>query len=197
MVHCATCGAHCECSLSDTGGPPPAGGTLQERLHAGNIAWDVRLRVMFEASVALLFLHSSSPAIMHRDFKPSNIMLTRGGMAKLTDVGLAKEVPMGGSRLATHSSVAGSQGFIDPRYIQTREYRAASDVYSVGVSLLMVLLGHTDPTGTVQEVMDAKVEAEEMQLLDGRPGTGDWDTEKAAALMSLALKCVHSRPAIR
>eukprot|EP00873_Tetraselmis_striata_P010696 jgi/Tetstr1/430960/TSEL_020715.t1 len=168
------------------------GGTLEDRLREGDVAWNVRLRMMYDACVGLLFLHNSSPAIMHRDFKPSNILLSQSGMAKLGDVGLAKEAPLGGSRLSTHSSVVGSLGFIDLQYLNTGVYRAASDVYSVGVTLLLVLLGRTDATGVVSEMVDARADGDEMDILDRRPGAGSWDMEKAARVMSLALQCVHS-----
>eukprot|EP00873_Tetraselmis_striata_P035672 jgi/Tetstr1/455936/TSEL_042717.t1 len=168
------------------------GGTLEDRLREGDVAWNVRLRMMYDACVGLLFLHNSSPAIMHRDFKPSNILLSQSGMAKLGDVGLAKEAPLGGSRLSTHSSVVGSLGFIDLQYLNTGVYRAASDVYSVGVTLLLVLLGRTDATGVVSEMVDARADGDEMDMLDRRPGAGSWDMEKAARVMSLALQCVHS-----
>eukprot|EP00873_Tetraselmis_striata_P035807 jgi/Tetstr1/456071/TSEL_042841.t1 len=174
------------------------GGTLEERLREGNAAWNVRMRMLYEACVGLLFLHNSSPsAILHRDFKPSNILLSRSGMAKLADVGLAKAVPVGGTRISSHSTVVGSLGFIDPHYIQSAEYRAASDVYSVGVSILLALLGRTEPTGMVDEVKDAKEDGVEMDLLDRWPGAGQWDSAKAASVMRLALRCVHSNQSRR
>eukprot|EP00873_Tetraselmis_striata_P035802 jgi/Tetstr1/456066/TSEL_042836.t1 len=174
------------------------GGTLEERLREGNAAWNVRMRMLYEACVGLLFLHNSSPsAILHRDFKPSNILLSGSGMAKLADVGLAKAVPVGGTRISSHSTVVGSLGFIDPHYIQSAEYRAASDVYSVGVSILLALLGRTEPTGMVDEVKDAKDDGMEMDLLDRRPGAGQWDSAKAASVMRLALRCVHSNQSRR
>jgi len=169
------------------------GGTLEDRLREGDVAWNVRLRMMYDACVGLLFLHNSSPAIMHRDFKPSNILLSQSGMAKLGDVGLAKEAPLGGSRLSTHSSVVGSLGFIDLQYLNTGVYRAASDVYSVGVTLLLVLLGRTDATGVVSEMVDARADGDEMDMLDRRPGAGSWNMEKATRIMGLALQCVHSQ----
>eukprot|EP00873_Tetraselmis_striata_P012790 jgi/Tetstr1/433054/TSEL_022389.t1 len=174
------------------------GGTLEERLREGNAAWNVRMRMLYESCVGLLFLHNSSPsAILHRDFKPSNILLSRSGMAKLADVGLAKAVPVGGTRISSHSTVVGSLGFIDPHYIQSAEYRAASDVYSMGVSILLALLGRTEPTGMVDEVKDAKEDGVEMDLLDRRPGAGQWDSAKAASVMRLALRCVHSNQSRR
>eukprot|EP00873_Tetraselmis_striata_P035797 jgi/Tetstr1/456061/TSEL_042831.t1 len=174
------------------------GGTLEERLREGDAAWNVRMRMLYEACVGLLFLHNSSPsAILHRDFKPSNILLSGSGMAKLADVGLAKAVPVGGTRISSHSTVVGSLGFIDPHYIQSAEYRAASDVYSVGVSILLALLGRTEPTGMVDEVKDAKDDGVEMDLLDRRPGAGQWDRAKAASVMRLALQCVHSNQSRR
>eukprot|EP00873_Tetraselmis_striata_P035808 jgi/Tetstr1/456072/TSEL_042842.t1 len=174
------------------------GGTLEERLREGDAAWNVRMRMLYEACVGLLFLHNSSPsAILHRDFKPSNILLSGSGMAKLADVGLAKAVPVGGTRISSHSTVVGSLGFIDPHYVQSSEYRAASDVYSVGVSILLALLGRTEPTGMVFEVKDAKEDGVEMDLLDRRPGAGQWDSAKAASVMRLALRCVHSNQSRR
>eukprot|EP00873_Tetraselmis_striata_P012791 jgi/Tetstr1/433055/TSEL_022390.t1 len=174
------------------------GGTLEERLREGDAAWNVRMRMLYEACVGLLFLHNSSPsAILHRDFKPSNILLSRSGMAKLADVGLAKAVPVGGTRISSHSTVVGSPGFIDPHYIQSAEYRAASDVYSVGVSILLALLGRTEPNNIIVEVKDAKDDGVEMDLLDRRPGAGQWDSAKAASVMRLALQCVHSNQSRR
>eukprot|EP00873_Tetraselmis_striata_P020556 jgi/Tetstr1/440820/TSEL_029127.t1 len=82
-------------------------------------------------------------AILHRDFKPSNVMLSSSGTAKLADMGLAKAVASGSTRLCTHADMSGSPGFIDPQQMQRRKYFAASDVYSVGVFMLMVLLGRT------------------------------------------------------
>mmetsp|Transcript_25456 Transcript_25456/g.65566 ORF Transcript_25456/g.65566 Transcript_25456/m.65566 type:complete len:156 (-) Transcript_25456:443-910(-) len=49
----------------------------------------------------------------------------------------------------------------------------------------------------VDEVKDAKVDGVEMGLLDSRPGAGQWDNAKAASLMCLALKCVHSNQSRR
>eukprot|EP00873_Tetraselmis_striata_P043994 jgi/Tetstr1/464258/TSEL_009063.t1 len=167
------------------------GGSLEDRLMKGDMPWQARLRALYEACVGLHVLHNQAPPILHRDFKPSNILLAKDGAAKLADVGLAKKLAPGGSRLITHSTLVGSLGFVDEHYRRTGEYRPASDVYAVGVSILMALLGRTDPSGIVEEVREAMLDSIEMELLDGRPATGEWDLNQAKVAMRLALACVQ------
>jgi len=76
--------------------------------------------------------------VVHRDFKPSNILVHRNGQAKLADFGLAKRVTRGGS---LDDSLAGTPYFMAPELFRTRPASKASDVYAVGVSFYYLLTG--------------------------------------------------------
>jgi serine/threonine protein kinase len=79
------------------------------------------------------------PPVIHRDVKPSNILLDENMVAKLADFGISKV----GSTFDTHISTrpAGTPGFLDPDYFITRQLTPASDVYGFGVVLLEMITG--------------------------------------------------------
>eukprot|EP00271_Cylindrocystis_brebissonii_P008398 TRINITY_DN2262_c0_g5_i1.p1 TRINITY_DN2262_c0_g5~~TRINITY_DN2262_c0_g5_i1.p1 ORF type:complete len:435 (-),score=89.90 TRINITY_DN2262_c0_g5_i1:1362-2666(-) len=101
------------------------------------IAWDDRLKIAYGAARGLAFLHGLN--IVHRDFKPSNILLDEEYNAKLTDFGLAKILDAGASHASTR--IMGSLGYLDPKYVETGELTKKSDVYGFGIMLLELLTG--------------------------------------------------------
>lgn len=50
------------------------------------------MKILFEVSKALAFLHSREPPIIHRDIKPENIFITSNHIGIIGDFGIAKEV---------------------------------------------------------------------------------------------------------
>ncbi|KAF2303996.1 hypothetical protein GH714_026059 [Hevea brasiliensis] len=101
--------------------------------------WPTRLRIVLAAAQGLSYLHhDSSPPIIHRDVKSSNILLDSAFNAKITDFGLARVLVKKGEDTA--SVVAGSVGYIAPEY-QTARLNEKIDVYSFGVVLLELTTG--------------------------------------------------------
>jgi serine/threonine protein kinase len=91
--------------------------------------------------VAQALHHAHQRRVVHRDVKPDNILLAADGRAKLTDLGLAKDVDAG-SALTRPSSGLGTPNFMAPE--QFRDVRNAdprSDVYSLGATLYMAITG--------------------------------------------------------
>lgn len=85
----------------------------------------------------LRFLHENH--VLHRDFKTSNILLSRRTCrAKLADFGLARELEHGESRVDTF---VGTVGYMAPERLNGREYTYASDVWALGICVLECLLG--------------------------------------------------------
>lgn len=83
-----------------------------KRLQRGPLPWEESLVLMRQMALALA--HAHQHGIVHRDVKPSNIMLLREGAAKLADLGLARS-PNAGEVTSTQSGmVVGSPAYVSP-----------------------------------------------------------------------------------
>lgn len=102
--------------------------------------WLRRLDVAVGIAQGLDYLHSfADPPVIHRDVKPSNILLDNNLVAKLADFGLSKSTL--GFETHVSTAPAGTAGYIDPQYFWRRQLTTASDVYGFGVVLLELITG--------------------------------------------------------
>lgn len=108
--------------------------------------------VNFVLQIASALRHTSANGVVHRDVKPSNIIITPSGRAKLVDLGLARkesaesvqELTLAGTTLGTFDYISPEQAK-DPRSVDVR-----SDIYSLGCTLYQMLTGEPPyPEGTV------------------------------------------------
>lgn len=86
----------------------------------------------------LVYLQQQVPPVIHRDIKPENLLVDkqREIAVYLVDFGLAK---IGGEEVAASSAVKGTLGFMPPEQIFNRQLTEASDLYSLGVTLICLL----------------------------------------------------------
>lgn len=119
-------------------------GSLEDQLHGPShgsaLTWFLRMKIALDSARGLEHLHEHcNPAVIHRDFKSSNILLDASFNAKLSDFGLA--VTTVGCAANTNIDLVGTFGYVAPEYLLDGKLTEKSDVYAYGVVLLELLFG--------------------------------------------------------
>lgn len=86
----------------------------------------------------LKYLQNRVPPVIHRDLKPENILVNNRMNVSLVDFGFAR---IGGGEVAASSVVKGTLGFMPPEQMFNRQLTVASDLYSLGATLICLLIG--------------------------------------------------------
>lgn len=121
-------------------------GSVESHLHGVDketspLDWGTRMKIALGAARGLAYLHEdSSPRVIHRDFKASNILLEHDFTPKVSDFGLARTA-MDEENRHISTRVMGTFGYVAPEYAMTGHLLVKSDVYSYGVVLLELLSG--------------------------------------------------------
>jgi non-specific serine/threonine protein kinase len=112
------------------------GGNLHDALQRGPWHPEAAAQLLDQITGALEAAHRQG--IVHRDVKPENILLDRGGNAYLSDFGIAKD--LADAAAATDpEAVPGSLWYISPEQAQSQPVTAQSDLYSLGIVMYQVL----------------------------------------------------------
>lgn len=121
------------------------GQTLKDLLNKGALPLADILRIMTPIADALTYAHSQG--VLHRDVKPSNIIIDNNGTPFLTDFGLARIARAGESTMSA-DMLLGTPYYISPEQAQGGiEIDARADVYSFGVVLYELIVGRLPFTG--------------------------------------------------
>jgi serine/threonine protein kinase len=122
-----------------------SGITVQERLKTGPLPAAEVTRLGAQLARGLAEAHASG--IVHRDIKPSNLCLTRDGLIKILDFGIATGPPRLSPTATTRTDgalltdFAGTLGYMAPELLHGLPADARTDIFSVGVVLYEMLCG--------------------------------------------------------
>ncbi|KAI3689220.1 hypothetical protein L2E82_47173 [Cichorium intybus] len=111
---------------------------LHEQDYISSMTFERRLNIATQTAEALAHIHSTTQ-IVHRDIKSLNILLTDDYIAKVSDFGISRFIPVDETHLQT--LVHGTLGYIDPEYFRSGILTEKSDVYSFGMVLVELLTG--------------------------------------------------------
>ncbi|HEL1584711.1 TPA: Stk1 family PASTA domain-containing Ser/Thr kinase [Streptococcus suis] len=95
------------------------------------------VRIMGQILLAMRLAHTRG--IVHRDLKPQNVLLTRDGVAKVTDFGIA--VAFAETSLTQTNSMLGSVHYLSPEQARGSKATVQSDIYAMGIILFEMLTG--------------------------------------------------------
>ena len=114
------------------------GGTLQDRLSGGRMSLNESLAFLRQLLDALR--HAHERGVIHRDIKPQNVLLTKGGVPKLSDFGLAWVV--GQDDRFESDRREGTSRFLAPELLNREESpNPRTDIYALGLTFYQMLTG--------------------------------------------------------
>jgi Tol biopolymer transport system component/predicted Ser/Thr protein kinase len=121
-----------------------AGETLEQHLEKGRLEFRQGLEWSISMADALAQAHAAG--IVHRDVKPSNIIITSTGLLKILDFGLAKltQVPddsQAGERLTQDGRIVGTPPYLSPEQAKCEKVDARSDIFSLGAMMYEMFTG--------------------------------------------------------
>jgi len=126
--------------------------------------------------------------VIHRDFKPHNVIVDEHGHAKVTDFGIARA---GASEMTETGSIMGTAQYLSPEQAQGHAVTATSDIYSIGVMLYEMLAGRLPFEG------DSAVAVALKHLSEQPPPISQWRPDVHPALEAVVMAALAKDPAQR
>jgi eukaryotic-like serine/threonine-protein kinase len=126
--------------------------------------------------------------VIHRDFKPHNVIMDDNGAVKVTDFGIARA---GASEMTETGSIMGTAQYLSPEQAQGHAVTAASDLYSIGVMLYEMLAGRLPFEG------DSAVSVALKHLSEPPPPISQFRPDVSPALESVVMAALAKDPAHR
>lgn len=167
---------------ADTAGDTPfmvleliEGRTLRDCVEDGPM--DVEEVRRLGAALAEALAHVHAHGLMHRDVKPSNILLDDDDVPRLADFGLARLED--GARLTRADQIVGTAAYLAPEQVRGAEISAAVDVYALGLVLLECLTGRREYEGAEIEAAVAR-----LHRPPGVPDDLPFDLKRLLSLMT-------------
>ncbi len=162
------------------------GPTLESLLAHAPLPVELSVGIVSQVLSALGYAHRQG--VIHRDIKPTNVVLSRGGAVKLIDFGIA--LAEFNPRMTQTGMVLGSLAYMAPEQLTGQHADARADLYSVGITLYQAVTGKRAIEGANEyEMMNAHVHQAPIPPVQHNPALSQ--ELSAAILKSLAKNPAH------
>ncbi|ACA44676.1 Stk1 family PASTA domain-containing Ser/Thr kinase [Clostridium botulinum] len=164
------------------------GKTLKELIvEKGKIDPKETVRISKQIASALVCAHRNN--IIHRDIKPHNILVTKEGIVKVTDFGIAKA--SNSATITNSSKVMGSAHYFSPEQAKGSFVDSRTDIYSLGIVMYEMLVGKVPFDG------ESPVSVAVKHIQNEVVAPKEIDDKVPESLNSLVLKCLEKNPVKR
>ncbi|KAM7085126.1 ankyrin repeat and protein kinase domain-containing protein 1 isoform 1-T1 [Molossus nigricans] len=174
-----------------------ANGSLERMLPTHSLCWQLKFRIIHETSLAMNFLHSIEPPLLHLDLKPGNILLDSNMHVKISDFGLSKWMEQSTRmQYIERSALRGTLSYIPPEmFLESNKAPGPKyDVYSFGIVVWEVLTQKKPYSGLHMMSIIIRVAVGMRPCL--RSVSDEWPGE-AQQLAELMRRCWDQDPAKR
>ena len=162
------------------------GGTLKQQL-GKPMPWQEAVKLLLPVAEALDYAHSQG--IIHRDVKPSNILLTQRGQPMLTDFGIAKLLESEETQTLTGTGAGvGTPEYMAPEQVNARSVDQRADIYSLGVVLYELI------TGRKPFQADTPMAVMIMQARDPLPRPAQFVRDLPEGVEKMLIKALAKKP---
>ncbi|KAF4318222.1 hypothetical protein BBO99_00000690 [Phytophthora kernoviae] len=156
------------------------------------LTWgDHKATIALHIAEALVYLHSLSPVVIHRDLKSKNVLLNTEMEAKLSDFGISCE------RRTAEAPMAAGMGtsfWIAPEVLRGDDYDEKADMYSFGVVLSELDTDDFPYTNTTNQPGGVLQEGEILQLVANGEMRPTFTPECPSSILQLAHWCLQWKP---
>lgn len=148
------------------------GRSLEEEIEArGRLDEETTRSILRQLAAALEQAHRNG--IVHRDVKPSNIVMANGGQVKLMDFGLALDPEVEKNVCGGEALRVGTPVYMAPEQINGEALSGQSDIYSLGIIAYEMLIGRAPYTGNILQIMQQHVNSPMPDPSEVRQGLAD------------------------
>ncbi len=161
------------------------GGTLSDLLDGNPKDWTDVIALIIPVGEALHYAHQHG--LVHRDVKPSNILMAQEDWPLLADFGLVK-MQESVDAITDTGEIMGTPGYIPPEQATGQEATAQSDIYSLGVIMFEMITGRLpfDHQSYNQMLL--------FHIMDDAPPPTQFNPDCPPALEQIIMKAMERRP---